>query len=270
MSAVTPPLAGKVCVITGASRGIGRGAALEFARLGCDLVIAARTETPFGDKKGTLTETAAEIGKFGRQLLAVRCDVGKQADLENLVSRTLEHFGRCDILVNNAAVTGGLVFVPLASIRREQFEKFLAVNLTAPLMLSQKFSEGMKARGSGLIINLTSGAGNLEDVANPRGVHVGLSYGSTKAALNRLGNAMARELLPSGVVCVTVDPGFTATQDHSTEAAMDSQGWTDRPRAHPVSWPVTVMRYLATTPDIRQYAGKVLVTDEFVKEKALV
>jgi NAD(P)-dependent dehydrogenase (short-subunit alcohol dehydrogenase family) len=257
------PLADYVCVITGASRGIGRAAAVEFARLGCDLVVAARTDVPRAGKEGALGDVIGEIEALGRRVLAVRCDVGRQADLDNLVERTLSEFGRCDILINNAAVTSGKVFLKLDGITRNEFEKFMAVNLIGPLMLTQSFTRGMCERGQGLVFNVSSGAAQLEEIGGAdEGAPVGITYGTSKAALNRLSNAMSRELFPSGVSCITVDPGFTATQGEATVASMDESGWTDRPTAHPIAWPVGVLRYLATSGRASEFAGRVVVTDE--------
>ena len=103
-------LAGKVALITGASRGVGKQAALDMARRGVRLVLAARTVEPDGKLPGTLGETLAAIEALGSQAIAVQTDLAKEADLENLVASAVERFGGVDILVNNAAATTGAMW----------------------------------------------------------------------------------------------------------------------------------------------------------------
>jgi NAD(P)-dependent dehydrogenase (short-subunit alcohol dehydrogenase family) len=263
-------LTGKGTVITGAARGIGKAAALEFARRGSAVVVAARTDTPRDSKPGTIGETAAEIEALGGTALALRCDVADEEQIQSLVRATLDRFGRCDVLINNAAVTNRLVFTPMAQLSREEFERCLAVNVTAPFMLSKHFSEQMKQQGSGLIMNVTSGSANFVDLSVPKGaLETGITYGTTKAALNRLGNAVARELQPHGIPCITVDPGFTDTQGESVRAGMASRGHDLAQRGHPVEWPARTLAYLATCDDPMEYSGTIVVTATFVREKGL-
>jgi NAD(P)-dependent dehydrogenase (short-subunit alcohol dehydrogenase family) len=264
-------LAGKVVVITGAARGIGKAAALEFARRGSDVVVAARTDTLRPNKEGTIVETAHEVEALGRRCLAVRCDLARQEDVDLLVQRTLETFGRCDILVNNAAVTSGLVFVPMADMTREQLGRFLDVNVVAPFMLAKLFAEGMKKAGQGMIVNVTSGSADPVDMGAERDAkETAIGYGTTKAALNRLTNAIARELQPFRIPCIALDPGFTATQGEDMLRQMEERGFNRADLGHPVSWPVNALIYLATCPDPMQYSGRVVVTADFVHEKGLV
>ena len=138
-------LAGKVAVVTGASRGIGKQTCLALGELGASLVLASRTEEPRERTPGTLNETADAIRAAGGDALVVKTDLAEQADLERLISTTLERHGHVDILVNNAAYTvGKALWAHVPELTREQWEKGFAVNVTAPLMLIEGFWESMR------------------------------------------------------------------------------------------------------------------------------
>lgn len=257
----------RVMVITGAARGIGKAAALAFAAHGCRLVVAARTDAPRSNKEGTILETAREVEALGAKCLAVRVDLARQAGVDLLVERTLDAFGRCDILINNAAVTSGLVFVPMAELTREQLTRFFDVNVMAPFMLAKAFSERMKEQGEGMIINVTSDAASFTDMASERSAtETAIGYGTTKAALNRMTNAIARELQPHGIPCIALDPGFTATQGEDMIRQLEARGFKREDLGHPVSWPVSSLVHLASCADPMQYSGQVVVAAEMVRE----
>jgi NAD(P)-dependent dehydrogenase (short-subunit alcohol dehydrogenase family) len=257
-------LAGKVAVITGASRGIGRATALELARAGAAIVVAARTDAPRPNTPGTVQETVEAIRALGARALAVRTDLSRQEDIENLHRQTLETFGRADILVNNAAYTvGRALFAPLAELTREQWEAQIAVNLTAPLMLTKLFSAEMKRQGGGVILNLTSGAANFADLDARRAD--GLAYGVTKAGLNRLGNALAAELKPHNIAVITVDPGGTMTELMETFIATAPIAI----HTHPMAVPARTIGYLVACTNPLEYSGRVVVAADFAREHGL-
>lgn len=99
-------LAGKIVIITGASRGVGKQAAFDFAKRGAKLVLAARTVEPDNTLPGSLGETLKQLRDMGAEALAVQTDLAKEEDLKNLVAKTVEKFGGVDVLVNNAAAIG--------------------------------------------------------------------------------------------------------------------------------------------------------------------
>lgn len=259
-------LEGRVVVVTGAARGIGKAIALKFAERGCDVVIAARTETPRRTIPGTLGETAAAIEALGRRVVSVKADLAVQGDIERVFQRTMAEFGRCDILVNNAALTDRRVFGTLADLQREDLEQYLTVNLVAPFALTKLFAEPMKERGAGMIFNITSGAAEFRDMSLPPGREEGMVYGTSKAGLNRFSNAAARELAPYGIPVIAVDPGNTRTEVWEIVASKQPDIAAG---GHPMSWPVDVVLFLATCDDPGAYSGTVVVTESFVKEKAL-
>ncbi|VEG43623.1 3-oxoacyl-[acyl-carrier-protein] reductase [Mycolicibacterium flavescens] len=175
-------LTGKVAVVTGGSRGIGRAISEGFALSGADVVVASR-------KLDSCKATAAEIeAASGRRVMPVGCHVGRWDDCEALLDAVYEKFGRCDVLVNNAGVSP--VYEDLPSVTQELYDKVHAVNARGPFRLSALFGTRMAEGGGGSIINVTS-AGTL------RPDHTDLPYAMAKAGLNALTLALAGAWAPS-------------------------------------------------------------------------
>jgi NAD(P)-dependent dehydrogenase (short-subunit alcohol dehydrogenase family) len=185
-------LAGKVAVVTGASRGIGKQTSLELAAMDASVVLVARTKSPREATPGTLLETAELIDRQGGRALVVPTDLAKQDEIDSLVRTTLDEVGGVDFLINNAAYTvGKALWTHKPHLSREQWEKGFAINVTDPLMLIEGFWRSMVERGGGVVVNVTSSAASLQPLdrgATPRGVSgldSGPIYGATKASLNR-------------------------------------------------------------------------------------
>jgi NAD(P)-dependent dehydrogenase (short-subunit alcohol dehydrogenase family) len=169
-------LDGKVAVVTGGSRGIGRAVAEGFAAAGADVVIASR-------KGDACAAAAAEItSSTGRQALGVPCHVGRWADCDALVELTYERLGRCDVLVNNAGMSP--LYDDLASVSEELYDKTHAVNARGPFRLASLVAPRMQAGEGGSIINVST-AGSLRPDTND------LPYAMAKAGLNALTLALA-------------------------------------------------------------------------------
>jgi NAD(P)-dependent dehydrogenase (short-subunit alcohol dehydrogenase family) len=146
-------LEGKIAVITGGGRGLGKSIALTFAAEGSDVVIAARTET-------ALEETAAEIEAIGRKCLAIVADQATPEQVRNMVDRTLNWFGRVDVLINNAGIGGPTLSV--ADMDLEAWEQTLAINLTGAMLCTKYIlKDDMIPRRSGNIINISSVSGRM-------------------------------------------------------------------------------------------------------------
>jgi NAD(P)-dependent dehydrogenase (short-subunit alcohol dehydrogenase family) len=184
-------ITGKVAVVTGASRGIGRAIAVALAQAGVDVVCTARsTEAqPHKVLPGTIEETARQVQALGRRAVAIPVDVSKEDEVEAMARRVLAEFGRLDILVNNAAIatSGSFLEVP---VRR--WDLVLNVNLRGVYLCSRAFLPSMLERGSGSIINVSSYASHTDG-------SWGLAYSVSKAALERLTTGLAAELAPAGI-----------------------------------------------------------------------
>ena len=196
---------GKVAIVTGASRGIGAAIARRLAAAGARVALSARTLEPDPRFEGSLNETAAAIHAVGGEAVAIRCDLAKSEDRQNLVAETERRLGAVDILVNNAAVT---FLTPLTEFSRKRFDLMVEVQLWAPYELTQLVVPKMKARGEGWILNITSRAANHAigppfDAVQKGGFTV---YGMAKAGLDRLTNATAAELYDHGIAVNALAP----------------------------------------------------------------
>jgi 7-alpha-hydroxysteroid dehydrogenase len=173
-------LTGRVAIVTGAGKGIGRGIALAFAEAGADLVCAARTPAD-------LESTAAEVRARGRRALVVPCDVMQTAALEELVARALAGFGRIDVLVNNAGGTGPR---PALATSERFFENALRFNVTSPFLLTRLVVPKMvETAGGGAVVNVSSRSSDMVQTAF-------VAYAAGKAALNMVTRNLAAEFAP--------------------------------------------------------------------------
>ena len=208
-------LQGKVALVTGASKGLGRAIALALAREGAALALCARGEP-------TLQSAASECRLLGAEVLAVPADVANPADRERLVALTLDRFGRVDVLVNNASTLGPTPLSMLADTDPEAFEEVIRVNLIAPFLLTRSVVGGMLMRGSGVVINVSSDAA-------VNGYPGWGGYSAAKAGLDGLTRVWAAELAGSGVTVVSVDPGDMDTEMHRAALPDDDPAALARP-----------------------------------------
>jgi dehydrogenase/reductase SDR family protein 4 len=190
-------LSGKVAIVTGASRGIGRAIAEVFSREGARVVICGR-------KQETLDQVAREIGP---SVKPIACHVGRADQIENMIAVAANEFGPVDILVNNAATN--ISFGPCLEIDEAQFDKMIEINLKSAFRLVQAVAPGMCERGGGSIINIASIAGLRPQLHS-------LLYSMTKAALIMMTQSYALELGAKGVRVNAIAPGLiqTALSEH--------------------------------------------------------
>ncbi len=200
-------LAGQVAVVTGASRGIGEAIARRFAMAGARVVVSARTVEPKEHYlPGTITDTVERIKAAGGEAIAVRADLAVAADRRALIDAAQEKFGAVDILVNNAAIT---YFIPVETFPQKRFDLMMEVQVWAPFELSQMVLPGMKERGHGRILNISSHAAIHPPKEMPgRG---GTVYGMCKAALERFTTGLAQETFEHGIGVNVISPGLVAT-----------------------------------------------------------
>ncbi len=228
-------LAGRVALVTGASRGIGAATAVALAAQGASVALAARSTTSAPQRTpGTLDETVARITEAGGEAVAVPTNLAVAAEVEAMVARTVEHFGRLDVLVNNAAVT----FVGDLDIPPPRYELVMAVNVTAPLVAMRAAVPHLRAAGGGAIVNVSSVAALFP--------YPGLmAYGMSKAALERATVDVARQVAVDAIAAnvfrvdiPVASEGFVAnapSADHSSwepcEVAAEGIVWlVDQPR----------------------------------------
>jgi NAD(P)-dependent dehydrogenase (short-subunit alcohol dehydrogenase family) len=256
-------LDGKVAIVTGASRGIGRQLAVELARRGANVVVAARTVEAHRRLPGTIGETLQQIADAGGTAIAVQADVTNVGDLERLMAATIDAYGRLDILVNNAADTQGSS-APVDEYPRDSWLHQFDANVHGPFTLMGLAVPHLRAQGGGVIVNVTSGAGDMVPFAGPsRGptgddpIRLGtlLGYATTKAALNRLTNALAPDLAAENIAVACVDPGFTRTE---LVDLLGERGFVDPETAAPMATPVQTIMGIITAPDPFAFAGQVV------------
>lgn len=189
-------LHGKVALVTGASRGIGKAIALRLARAGARVVVCSR-------KLENVAPVAEEIRAGGGEALALEAHVGQMEQVEALVARTLETFGRIDIAVNNAATNPH--FGPILTADEGQWDKILDTNVKGAFRVAKAVAPHMQAQGGGKIINIVSVAGLRPSPA--MGV-----YSVSKAALIMLTQALAVELAPAHIQVNAIAPGVIKTR----------------------------------------------------------
>jgi len=260
-------LRGKVVVITGASRGMGKQAALSFARRGANVVIAARTVEPDDALPGSLGETLKQVEALGAGVLAVQTDLAKAADLERLVAAAVERFGGIDILINNAAATTGEMWAKrFLELTREEWLYQFDVNTHAPFTLMQLVAPIMEARGGGRIINITTGsAESLRLTEEPRAAEAvgGFNltvpgYFASKRALDRLANVVAPELARLNIAVIGLHPGLVQTE--LVDIRVKEQG-LDNSTAVPMGVPARMMVYFAACEKPDEYSGRIFFAE---------
>lgn len=185
---------GKVALVTGGSRGLGRQMVLAMAERGADVVITSR-------KLDVCEEVAAEVEAMGRQALPYACHVAKWEEIDGLVDAAYERFGKVDVLVNNAGLSP--LYPNLASVSEDLFDKVIGINLKGPFRLMANVGERMAAGDGGSMINISSTA-SLNPSPNSE------PYGAAKAGLNALTRSFAFEYGPKvRVNCIVAGPFLT-------------------------------------------------------------
>ncbi|MES0491086.1 MAG: 3-oxoacyl-ACP reductase FabG [Leptospirales bacterium] len=184
---------GKVAVITGSGRGIGKGIAEKLASHGAHVVIS-------DIDMQTAEATAEEIAKTGVETLAVSCDVSNEEDVKNMFAKTFEKWGKVDILINNAGINKDGLFIRM---KPDAWKKVIDVNLTGMFYCTQAAANIMRKQRSGTIVCISSIAAN----GNPGQAN----YSASKAGVIGMANTLAKELAPFGIRVNCVSPGFIDT-----------------------------------------------------------
>jgi gluconate 5-dehydrogenase len=188
-------LDGKVVLITGASRGLGKAVALGFAEAGAKLVLAARNED-------LLNEVAAEAGEFGAETLTVKCDVGVESELVALVEKTVERFGRIDVLINNAGISPWVTWSH--EVTTDMWKDLMQINVIGSFVLAREAGKVMLKQGGGRIINMASLGGIL-------GMPGQVAYSASKGAVIQMTKTLAVEWARKNITVNAIAPTFLAT-----------------------------------------------------------
>lgn len=192
-------LSGKIAIVTGARRGIGRGIALSLVQAGADVVVS---DVSLEDCQ----KVVGEVEALGRKGLAVKCDVSKKAEVDEMVQKTVAEFGKVDILVNNAGILGG--FKPFLELTEEDWDKVIEINLKGQFLCAQSAAREMIRNKWGRIVNIASIASGQVGVGFPQIAH----YCASKGGITAMTEALALELSPQGVNVNAIGPGVIETE----------------------------------------------------------
>jgi NAD(P)-dependent dehydrogenase (short-subunit alcohol dehydrogenase family) len=201
-------LSGKVAIVTGAARGIGRATALALARQGAQ-VAAVDIDAAGGQ------QTAADVQRSGTTALAIAIDVADSAQVNTMVEQVVTQLGRVDFLVNNAYISGG--YAPVPETTDEVWQRVIAVNLTGYFNCARAAARVMIAQGGGAMVNLSSGAGLRGSIS------AGVQYSASKAGIIGLTKGLAADLAPQGIRVNCIAPGLI---DTGLGAPDRWSGWT--------------------------------------------
>ena len=189
-------LDGKVAIVTGARKGIGKFIALALAQQGAKVVVSSR-------KMDAVTAVADEFKSEGLEAIGIPCHMGDDAQVKSLAEQTIKAFGGIDIIVNNAAANP--VFGPVQNAGDDAFDKIMDVNVKGPLNLAKYAYDSMKSRGGGSVVNISS----IEGITPGQGLGL---YSVSKAALIQLTKVLAREWGPDSIRANAICPGLIETK----------------------------------------------------------
>jgi dehydrogenase/reductase SDR family member 1 len=245
------PLEGKVAVVTGASRGVGKGIALSLGEAGAKVYVTGRSLSPGSSNwPGTVAETVRQIEELGGTAVAVRCDHGNDEEVRDLFARIERDEGRLDVLVNNVfgAPDRMPTTVPFWDLPEDLWDQLLTVGLRSHYVASRCAAPMMVKQCGGLIVNTSSG-GAVRYVFN-------VPFGVQKAGVDKLAHDMAHDLKPFGVAAVSIWPGFIKSE---------------KLLAQPDRLPPEQAKYILENGESAQFAGRgvvALASDSNVMDKS--
>jgi citronellol/citronellal dehydrogenase len=250
---------GKVALVTGGSRGLGKAIARRFAAEGATVAMAARTLDPDPKYVGCLRETCDEIAAAGGTAVAIQADLSNGDDRERMMAAVIEQVGSPDILVNNAAVT---FLRPLDEFPEKRARLMLEMHVLAPLHLTQLALPGMRERKQGWVLMMTSVAGDriegppFSDFDTTAGFGM---YGTAKAAMSRLTQSLAAECYGDGIAVNAAAPSDPVATEGAGTLDLAKSGTED------ISL-ITETAFVLCTGDPATLTGRVVHTQPFLRE----
>lgn len=262
------PLAGQVALVTGASRGVGKGIALGLGEVGATVYVTGRSRStaaePAADGArplpGTIDDTAAEVTRLGGRGIAVAVDHAVDAEVAALVARVEAEAGRIDILCNNAfAIPEGELYVPFWEAPLRFWDEMHRVGLRSHYVAAHYCARGMVRRRSGLIVNVSSFGAKI--------YAVNVAYGVGKAGVDRMSRDMGKELAKHDVCAVSLWPGVVRTERLELEAARFPY---DRANSESPTFSGRAVAALAADRQRLTKSGQALVVAELAREYGFV
>lgn len=271
MASELPSLTGKVCIVTGASRGIGKGIALMLAKAGATVYITGRTLDAAQGQQGSLRQTAEEIDQEGSgRCIPVKCDHGNDKEVKQLFEKVgQEQNGRLDVLVNNAYKGVKAIFENAGKPFYEQpvkmWDEVNDVGLRSSYVAAWHAAKMMVPAKQGLIVNVSS-FGGLRYLFN-------VAYGVGKAATDRMAADMAVELRKQNVACVSLWPGAVKTElvtdmilDKADQGGQESKAAKLFQDAEDVTFAGKAVAWLAADANVMKKSGRILIVAELARE----
>ncbi len=255
---MSPAAVRRRALVTGATRGIGRAAAMALASAGWDVAVTGRTvrrgegrdDSDTGDGRtlpGSLEETGEEVRPAGGRCLELVADLHDRRGLLAAVDRVMGEWGGIDLLVNNAVDTAPGSMVPIVDLTVAQLESKLAANAVAPFVLIQAVLPGMLASGGGTIVNVTSHTATADPPGPVGQGGWGVAYAASKAAAHRYAPLLAVELGDQGIRAYNLDPGYVETERQLVNAS--ALGLVGHYRGAPPSVPAAAIAWLVDHPE---------------------
>ena len=273
---------GRIAVVTGASRGIGKATALALADAGFDLALAARTvrrgdehadmvRNPDGSSlPGSLEETRDAVVAKGRRARLQRLDLLEAETIETLVEDTLSEWGRIDVLVNNAIYQGPGLMADFLDGSMEDLGKVFQANVIAQVHLTRLALRPMLEQGEGIIVNLTSEAGMTDPPLKLATGGWSYAHGATKAALHRMAGILHLEYAERGIRAYNLEPGLVRSESLIASMGESTQLEKMGVKSAPVEVPAAVIRWLCTAADAIALSGQNIHAQPFCKKNQLL
>lgn len=267
----------RIAFVTGASRGIGRASAIALAQAGFDVAVSARTVVDgtarLDDGKtvlpGGLDTTVAAIEAAGARGLAVPMDLLDRKSLLAAADQTLEHFGRIDLLLNNAIYQGPGSMQPLLELDEPEMLRMFEGNVHAQLALIRHLLPGFIAQGGAIVMNMISAVARLDPPGKIGQGGWGMAYAMTKAAFERVAPLLCIEHGDDGVIAYSIDPGHVVTERMAL--TQKDAGFEGRFVGAPAEVIGAAIAWLATdSSEARELAGQIVIAQREAKRRQLV